>query len=105
MFSSINPGVLQVWMDEVNSGSPTLAEARERATLIISASAVSARPVLKWTNGDTDNLKYVNTSTPSGIAYLKVYTDNVNFGSSLVATDYLEIEPEFQLQFRGLQGV
>jgi len=105
MFSSTNPGVLQFWIDEKSTNSPTLAEAQERATLIQNASAVDRNPVLKWTCADPSDLMYVPTATAFVTATFKVFTNNANFGSSIVATDYLEVEPEFQFQFRGLQGV
>jgi hypothetical protein len=105
LFSSTNPGVIQAWFDEKNNGTPTLAEANERATLIFNGSAVDTRPVLKWTCSDDLDLQYTATGTTATSGSFKVFSNNANFGSSIVATDYLIIEPEFQLQFRGLQGV
>lgn len=105
LFSSTNPGVLQFWMDEKSSNSPTLAEANERATLILNASAVDRAISMKWTCADPSDLMYVSTSSSFNPAAFKVYTNNANFGSSIVATDYLEVEPLFQFQFRGLMGV
>jgi hypothetical protein len=105
LFSSTNAGVLQAWIDEVSTNVPTLAEARERATLIMSASATDTFPVLKWVCGDTDDLKYRPIGTAASLATFKIYSDFANFGASIAATDYFEVEPEFQFQFRGLQGV
>lgn len=105
LFSSINPGVLQMWIDELSTTAPTLNEARERATLIVSASSNNRIPAQKWVNADFNDLQYRATSTSFTAATFKIYTDNAIFGSSIVATDYLEVEPEFLVQFRGLQGV
>jgi hypothetical protein len=105
LFSSTNPGVLQFWIDDQSTATPTLAEAQERATLIESASATDNYPMLKWVNSDIGDLQYLAIGTPRTSATFKVYSNNANFGSSIVATDYLEVEPEFQFQFRGLQGV
>jgi len=105
LFSSTNPGVLQFWLDEQVTAPPTLAEAQERAVMIISASAVDQKPVLKWVAADPLDLQYIPIATSVTPVTFKVYTNNANFGSSIVATDYLEVEPVFQFQFRGLVGV
>jgi len=105
LFSSTNPGVLQVFIDEKITVNPTLVEAQERATLILSASATDRTPELLWTCADPLDLQYQVITAVTQPATFKVYTDNANFGSSIVATDYFEVEPEFRVQFRGLQGV
>jgi hypothetical protein len=104
VFSSTNPGVIQFWIDEKSMSTPTLAEARERATLIVPASAVDDRPLIKWVCGDTLDLQYVAIGATTNPSTLKFYTDNANFGSSIVASDYFIVEPLFEFQFRGLQG-
>jgi len=104
-FSSTNPGVIQFWIDEKSAAAPVLAEAQERYTLTCSASSVDTSPVLKWICSDPLDLQYLATSATVVVASFKSFTNNTNFGSSIVATDYCEIEPEFQVQFRGLQGV
>jgi len=105
LFSSTNPGVLQFWIDEKSTATPTLAEAEERAVLSISASSTDLNPYLKWVCADPLDLQYQPIATVITLATFKTFTNNANFGSSVVATDYLEVVPEFQLQFRGLQGV
>jgi len=105
LFSSTNPGVLQFWIDEKSNATPILAEAQERATLIVSASSTDRNPVLKWVSSDPLDLQYIATSASATLATFKVFTNNTNFGSSIVATDYLEVEPVYEVQFRGLQGV
>lgn len=104
-FSSTNPGVIQFWIDEKSTSTPTLAEAQERAVLIESASGTSRQPVIKWVCADPLDLQYSAIGTPVTLATFKCYTNNANFGSSAVATDYFEVEPVFELQFRGLAGV
>lgn len=105
LFSSTNPGLLQFWLDEKSTGAATLAEAQERATVSISASATDTFPLIQWTSSDYLDLQYLAIGSASTVCTLKEYTNNANFGSSVVATDYYEIVPRFQLQFRGLQGV
>lgn len=104
-FSSTNPGVVQFWLDEKSASTPTLAEAQERAVLSCSASSVDVMSELDWTSGDTLDLQYLAIGTATTLCTFKEYTNNANFGSSTVATDYYEVVPSFQLQFRGLQGV
>jgi hypothetical protein len=105
MFSSTNPGVLQLWFDEQSSGTPTLAEAYERYIDVLSASAVDTQPLLRWVCADPLDLEYRPIGTSYTPCTFKMYTNNSTFGSSAVAADYFEVEPEFQVQFRGLQGV
>jgi len=102
-FSSISPGVIQMWLDEKSTAVPSVAEARERATSSFSASSTDLQPVIKWVNADPLDLQYIPIGTINvALVTLKDYTDNTNFGSSVVSTDYYEIIPEFQFQFRGL---
>jgi hypothetical protein len=105
LFSSINPGVIQFWIDEKSAAVPTAAEAAERYVLSISASATDTSPVLKWISADPLDLQYQAIGTAVTLATFKAYTSLGNFGSSAVATDYFEIVPEFEFQFRGLLGV
>jgi hypothetical protein len=104
-FSSTNPGVVQVWYDEKVASAPTLAEAQERYILSENASAIDRRPQLMWTAADPLDLQYSAIGTAYSPVTFKVYTDNANFGSSIVATDYVEVEGEIRFQFRGLLGV
>jgi len=105
MFSSTNPGVLQVWYDEKSQSAPTLVEANERYILAENASAIDKRPSLKWTASDPLDLQYTAIATSVTPVTFKVYTDNANFGSSAVATDYCELEGSLRFQFRGLFGI
>jgi len=103
LFNSTNPGVIQFWLDEKNNAAPTVTEATERAILSLSASATDTRPTMKWTNADPLDLQYSPIATVVNVAFFKTYTNNALFGSSAVATDYVEFIPVFQFQFRGLQ--
>lgn len=104
-FSSTNPGVLQVWFDEKVAAAPSLAQAQERYIASLSCASVDKNYQTTWTSADPLDLQYVQVGVTATPAYFKMYTDNANFGSSIVATDYFEVEGEFRVQFRGLQGV
>jgi hypothetical protein len=103
-FSSTNPGIISIWFDEQSNAAPTLLEAEERAIDTLSASSIDTRPVFRWTCADPLDLQYASTAGGRVPVTFKVYTNNANFGSSVVATDYCEVVPHLQFQFRGLLG-
>jgi hypothetical protein len=105
LFSSTNPGVIQVWYDEQSASTPVLAEAQERYISSISAGAVDTKPSWLWTCADPLDLQYLPIGTAKTVVTFKFFTNNANFGSSIVATDYIEIESRLRVQFRGLLGV
>jgi hypothetical protein len=103
-FSTTVPGISQVWIDEKSTTNPSLNEARERAILSISHANVVKNHELTWTCSDPLDLQYSDIGTAVTVCSFKLYTDNAVFGAPTVATEFLEIVPYFQLQFRGLQG-
>jgi hypothetical protein len=105
MFSSNNPGVLQFWFDEKSASNPTLVEAAERYIMSINASDVTSKKSLTWTARDPLDLEFTAIGSSVTPVTFKTYTNNANFGSSIVATDYCEVEGAVRFQFRGLQGV
>lgn len=105
LFSSTNAGLILTFIDENSTAAPSIAEARERTQKTISASAVDRNLTLTWIAADPADLLYTPIANSFTPATFKVYTDNANFGSSIVATDYFEITCQFRVQFRGLQGV
>jgi hypothetical protein len=105
LFSATNPGVIQVWFDEQSNATPTLAEAGERYISSVNASAVDESPSWTWTAGDPLDLQYTPIAGSVTPVTFKFFTNNANFGSSIVATDYFEIQSRLRVQFRGLMGV
>ncbi len=105
-FSSTNPGLLVTWFDEKNTTTvPLLAEAQQKMVSAFSASDVTKPHTMKWCAQDPLDLQYTTIATTNVVPVTyKVFTNNANFGASTVATPYLEIVPEFLVQFRGLQG-
>jgi len=103
-FSSTNPGIIQFWIDEKSASAPTSTEALERFVMSASAAQIDKACQLKWVCSDPLDLQYTAIGTSYTPATFKSYTNNTQFGSSIVATDYAEIIPHFTLQFRGLQG-
>jgi hypothetical protein len=103
MFSSTNPGIIQFWWDENDVAAPSVTDAVQRFTQSVNASATSMNEVMQWSASDPKDLQYVQTTGtfPVPVSF-KAYTNNANFASSIVASDYFEVIPEFQFQFRGL---
>jgi hypothetical protein len=108
MFSSTNPGVVQIFYDEQNTTTvPTLAEASERYMDSLSAGDIRTKKSYKWTNSDPLDLQYTPIANYASYqpAAFKIFTNNTNFGSSVAATDYCEVEGYYRFQFRDLVGV
>jgi hypothetical protein len=103
-FSSTTPGVSQVWVDEKSTANPTATEAGERAILSFPNSSVNQEHVMTWECSDTLDLQYIDIGTAVTVASFKLYTDNAVFGAPIAVTEFLEIVPFFQFQFRGLQA-
>ncbi len=105
-FSTVNPGVFATWFDEKSTATPTSNEAQDKATKLFSCADVIGNHSLEWTAHDPLDLQYtISTTTNVTPVSFKIYTNNANFGSSIVATQYADILPEFYVQFRGLYGV
>lgn len=105
-FSSTNPGLMVAWFDEKDGAAPTLAEAQQKMVTAFSASDVRGKHQIKWHARDPVDLEYTVISTivtPIPVTY-KIYTNTANFGSSAVATPYIELVPQLRVQFRGLQS-
>lgn len=101
-FSSTNPGQINFWWDEVANTAPTVAAAAERTVLRLAAGSNQSRHVISWTPSDLKDLQYSPVGTSVNPVYLKIYTDNANYGATAVATQYMTIQLLATIQFRGL---
>jgi hypothetical protein len=101
MFSSTNPGVVRVWVEDRLSSAPTLATAEAAKGLFINASCVNKEHLLDYKIYDPVYTDFTALNATQSVGYLNVYTNNANYGASTVATDYLMITPMFTFQFRG----
>jgi len=99
--SSTNPGVAIAWIDEKSATTPTQAMAFAAKGQRFNCSSVDRNHILTWTSNDPLDLQYVALGTAPNLAFMKVYTNNAVLGSSIVATDYLIVEPTYTVQFRG----
>jgi hypothetical protein len=99
-FASTNPGLFVHWIDEKQVAAPTLAEAQQKSSKSFPASSPMPH-TLTWTANDPLDLQFQDIGTAVNSCAYKIYTDNANFGSSIVATAYAQIFPVFHVQFRG----
>lgn len=99
-FSSTNPGLFVHWIDEKQVANPTSAEALQKSKASFNCSSPSPHTLI-WTANDPLDLQYNDIGTAVNLATYKIYTDNANFGSSVVATAYGQITLTMHVQFRG----
>jgi hypothetical protein len=101
-FSSVNPGILVMWFDEDNSATATNALAVNAMALKFPASSVEKIHQLTYTPHDPAQQTFTTVAAGNPtIGYFKLYTDNTNYGASIVATQYLHLELDCVVQFRG----
>lgn len=100
-FSSTLPGILRVWVEDRSNATPTLAIAQADKGLSPNMSDVARRHMLDYRIMDPVYVDYTQLNATQGIGYLNVYTNNAQYGSTVVATDVCVITPEFTIQFRG----
>jgi hypothetical protein len=104
-FSSTNPGVGNFWIDDTGSiAAPTAIEAQQRQGVErFSFSDVNPNVFqLTYTPRSPTEQIWNPIATPQSIATWKIYTDNANFGSSIVVTPYILVQGYFTVQFRGV---
>lgn len=100
-FASTNTGLFVNWVDEKQTGNPTSTEALQKSLKAFACSSPSPH-VLTWTANDPLDLQYIDIATiTTELATFKIYTDATFFGSSIIATPYAQVFPEFWVQFRG----
>jgi hypothetical protein len=101
-FSTVNPGVINCWFDEDSSAAPTATGAQERATKRFAASSASQTHKMVWIPRDINDMIFNPIASGSGEVNFNLYTNNTNFGSSIVATPYVTVSAYLLVQFRGL---
>jgi len=103
MCSSALPGLLNVWIESnINSGAaPTLTDAKQNKTTTFAAGSNQRTHTIFFNPKNTVTQAWtLCTTTTAPIGYLKVYTNNADFASSIVATDYVVISGVLTVAFR-----
>jgi hypothetical protein len=104
-FSSTNPGAVVAWFDETSNTTPTATAAQDRTIKTFSAGDVTRTHTLVWRPKDLLDLQYSSTGVSKKPVYFKLYSDNANYGSSIVASQYLSVHMAYTIQFRGFNTV
>jgi hypothetical protein len=100
-FASSNPGVLVHWIEEKNAAAPTNAIAIAAKGIRFSASDVLGSHLQTYAVTDPFDLEYASLPTSKVVGYYNLFTDNANWGASVVATAYCVTDIELHVQFRG----
>jgi hypothetical protein len=102
MCSSSNPGVINFWFETQSTSSPSAADATNNKTKTISAGSNEKQWRLHFNprNAVTQAWTPISTTT-APIGYLKTFTNNSTFASSVVATDYAVLTGTLHVAFRG----
>lgn len=96
-------GILAVWIDEDSNATPTAAQAANRARLDV---GLVANPVdrvyrIDWKPLDYLDLDWTDGGTNTTPAFLKLYTDVANFGTTATTTAQVLVTGTVALCFRG----
>ncbi len=104
-FSSTNPGQMNHWFDEPSTAgaAPAIADARKNRCLRFNASDTGKPHQMTLTPHDPTLQQWNDTAVGLTIGVYKMYTDNANYGSSIVATDYCTVQFDLTIQFRGFK--
>ncbi len=103
-FSSTNPGVISHWLEEKSATVPALAECEAAHALRFPAGDVFSPHTRLYHLHDPLDLEYTAIGTAKTVGYINVFTDNANYGSSAVATDYCSLQVRYLCQFRGFRS-
>jgi len=104
MFSSINSGIIKMWVDEKTSTTPTATAALQAVGKVVNCSSVDRLHTLKWRPSDPTDLEYTDGSGNPNPAYLKFYTDNLSFGSPIAVTALGVAVVTLHFQLRGMSS-
>lgn len=100
--SSNNPGTIVMWCEPLSSATPTSSLAVSNTVTSFSAGGNSKVTSLSYRPTDYAYLDWTPVTTSTApVGYFCVYTDNTNFASTTVATDYCIIRATLTIQFRG----
>lgn len=96
-------GIIVAYLDEQSSSTPTATEALSRPRLDMVAGPLTVPKAyhLDWTPADILDLDYVASGTTFTPVWVKLFTNNANFGASTGMTGQVLITGSLALEFRG----
>jgi hypothetical protein len=101
--SSTLPGSINAWIESAigNSAAPTLTDAKQNKTLTFPAGANQRTHKIIFNPRNVNTQAWTLCTTTTAVCgYLKVYTNNADYGSSVAATDYLVVTGVLNIAFR-----
>lgn len=102
MFSSQNPGVLVMWVSsEANGSPPTLNMANNAMSQRKNFADIDRVLLLSFTPHNPGDQIWNDIAAPQVIGAFQFYSDAVNFGSGITATNVALVDFELTVQFRG----
>jgi hypothetical protein len=101
-FAATNPGLIRAWIEPRSTATPTLAIAEASEGLAFSAADVTNTHLLDYKLMDPVFVDFTQTNATQNVGNINWFTNNANYGSSTVATDYFLVHIELVIQFRGL---
>lgn len=103
----INPGIARCFFDEKNATAPVAVDAFERKNrqVYMNTAAPGSTLVMRYRATDLADLSFTAIGTTVTPIYFKVYTNNAQFGSNIVASQALLVSVNLHLEFRGLKAV
>jgi hypothetical protein len=99
-FSSSNAGLLNFWFSSENA-TPTSSSAINSRALRFNVSDITKDHILTYTPHDVEDQNWTSVGTAFTSGYMKIYTDNPNYGASMTATPLSILDTTHTVQFRG----
>jgi len=100
-FSSVAPGLGVMWFDDDASSPPSSTDAQRNKALRFNWSDTCNDHVLSWTPHDPSEQLFNPIATAYSPTNFKLFTDNLNYGAPIVATQLCSVSTELTVQFRG----
>ncbi len=102
--SQNNPGLINMWCEPVASatGAPNSTDAKQNKTVTFPAGDTSKTHVMKYNPNNAVTQAWTPVSNTTAVCgNFKIYTNNADFGSTTVATDYVVVTGTIWVAFRG----
>jgi len=100
---AVTAGILAAFLDEETAAAPTATQALNRPRLDVTVGPVFEPRAyhLDWKPADILDLDFVDTGTTFTPVWLKLYTDQTNFGTTASTSGQVIITGSLALEFRG----
>jgi len=103
---SSDNGVSAIWIDEKYSSAPTALETTGKSVIWLkNTGTVKQQETITWIPNDVADMAFVSAAAGSigNSAYFKLYTDNANYNSPIVASSLFLVQVSYLVELRGIQ--